>query len=99
MDLEEYLLAKNENNLINLIKNSYDKNVHLDSLFDERAINYYKEYLYIGGMPRVVENFIMNNNYEMARIERLNILEAYQNDMSKYNKNLKFQKPKLYIKI
>ena len=32
MDLEEYLLAKNENNLINLIKNSYDKNVHLDSL-------------------------------------------------------------------
>lgn len=37
-------------------------------------------------MPAVIDNFIKNNNYEMAKIKQLNILETYQDDMSKYNK-------------
>ncbi len=98
MDFEEYLLAKGEEYLIRQIKECYKENKPLDILFHKRSIEYYKEFLYIGGMPEVVENYIKNKNTEMARISQLTILEAYQNDMSKYNKQSEIPKTKIVYK-
>lgn len=98
MDFEEYLLAYNENYLVEQIKESFNKDLPLDNLFHERAIEYYKEYLYVGGMPEVVENYIKNKNVEMVRIAQMSVLEAYQNDMSKYNKQSEIPKTKIVYK-
>lgn len=98
MDFEEYLLAKNEMYLIEQIKECYKENKPLAMPFHELAIDYYKEYLYIGGMPEVVENYIKNKNTEMARISQLSILESYQNDMSKYNRQSEIPKTKIVYK-
>ena len=98
MDFEEYLLACNENYLVEQIKESFNKDLPLDNLFHERAIEYYKEYLYVGGMPEVVENYIKNKNVEMVRIAQMSVLEAYQNDMSKYNKQSEIPKTKIVYK-
>lgn len=49
-------------------------------------------------MPEIVENYIKNKNIEMARIAQLTILEAYQNDMSKYNKQSEIPKTKIVYK-
>lgn len=98
MDFEEYLFAQDEKYLINQIKECYQTNKLLDVLFHERAIEYYKEYLFVGGMPEVVENYIKNKNTEMVRIAQLTILEAYQNDMGKYNKQSEIPKTKIVYK-
>lgn len=98
MDFEEYLLAKGEDYLIEEIKKCYANNTPLDNLFHERALEYYKEYLFVGGMPEVVENYIKNGNIEMVRIAQQTILESYHNDMGKYNKQSEIPKTKIVYK-
>lgn len=98
LDFEEYLLARKENELLKLIKSCYVENKPLDTLFHERAIEYYKEYLYIGGMPEVVENYIKNSNTELVKITQSEILESYFNDMSKFNKKSEIYKTRIVYK-
>lgn len=98
LDFEEYLMAKNEHELINLIKNSFFTNTPLDKAFHERAIDYYKEYLYVGGMPEAVMEYNRNSNPELVRIIQQSILESYLNDMGKYNKQTEIPKTKIVYK-
>ena len=98
LDFEEYLLAKNEQKLIDMIKDSYNSSKKLDTVFHERALNYYKEYLFVGGMPEAVNEFNKNHNPELVRIIQQNILDAYQNDMGKYNKQTDIPKTKIVYK-
>lgn len=98
MDFEEFLLANGEIDLVEMIQNCYKSNKPLDNLFHERALDYYKDYLYVGGMPAVVQNYINNHNIEMVRIEQSDILDSYQNDMGKYNKASEIPKTKIVFK-
>ena len=98
MDFEEYLMAREEHELIKLIKESYTSNKPLDSVFHERALDYYKEYLFVGGMPEAVEEYGKNHNPELVRLKQWAILEAYQADMGKYNKAAEIPKTKIVYK-
>lgn len=98
LDFEEYLMAKNEHELICLIKNCFLTNTPLDRAFHERAIDYHKEYLYVGGMPEAVMEFNRNSNPELVRIIQQSILESYLNDMGKYNKQTEIPKTKIVYK-
>ena len=95
MDFEEYLLAKEENFLIERIKSCYEADSPLEQALHEKAMDLYKEYLFIGGMPAVVSEYIKNENAQLASIFQSEILEAYQNDMGKYNKKSEIAKTKL----
>ena len=55
LDFEEYLMARREQGLVDLIRECYEKDIPLDSAFHERALEYYNEYLFVGGMPEAVE--------------------------------------------
>ena len=57
LDFEEYLMSKSENELIEMIKDCYRNDIPLDKPFHEKALEYYKEYLFVGGMPEAVEEF------------------------------------------
>lgn len=98
MDFEEYLLANGERFLVEQIRECYKNNTPLDLPFHERALEYYKEYLFVGGMPEVVENYIKNKNLEMVRIAQQTILDSYHNDMSKYNKQSEIPKTRIVYK-
>jgi predicted AAA+ superfamily ATPase len=98
LDFEEYLMAINEDKLIELIYESYNNNKPLDALFHERALNYYKEYLFVGGMPEVVEEYNKNHNFELVKILQQTILESYHNDMGKYNKQTEIPKTRIVYK-
>lgn len=98
MDFEEYLLANNEEFLVNRIKECYENNTPLESLFHERAIEYYKDYLFVGGLPDAVETYIKNKMPEMARIAQQNILESYHDDMGKYNRKSEIPKTRIVYK-
>lgn len=98
MDFEEYLLAKDEKALIKMIRDSFQSNKQLHDVFHQRALDYYKEYLFVGGMPEVVEEYNKNKNPELVRVLQNNILESYFNDMSKYNKQAEIPKTKIVYK-
>ncbi len=98
LDFEEYLMARGEHGLIELVHESYDSNEPLESVFHERALEYYKEYLFVGGMPEAVAEYGKNHNPELVRIIQQTILESYQNDMGKYNKQSEIPKTRIVYK-
>lgn len=98
LDFEEYLMARGEDGLIELIRECYERNTPLDSAFHERALEYYKEYLFVGGMPEAVEEYGKNHNPDLVRIIQQTILESYQNDMGKYNRQSEIPKTRIVYK-
>lgn len=98
LDFEEYLMARGEQGLIEQVRESYDSNEPLESAFHERALDYYKEYLFVGGMPESVAEYGKNHNPELVRIIQQTILESYQNDMGKYNKQSEIPKTRIVYK-
>ena len=98
MDFEEFLLACSENYLLEQIRNCFKTFTPLEDAFHQKALTLYKEYLFTGGMPRVVEDYVKNHNGQLASILKSDILEAYNDDMSKYNKQSEIPKTKLVYK-
>ncbi|MCI7402100.1 MAG: ATP-binding protein [Christensenella sp.] len=98
MDFEEFLMANDNNYLIEQIKNCYATNKPLDQPFHEQAIELYTNFLYVGGMPEVVEEFLKNKNYDLVKVKQQSIIDSYFNDMGKYNKATEIPKTKLVYK-
>lgn len=98
LDFEEYLMAREELTLIEMIRDCFDNNKPLDNIFHERALEYYKEYLFVGGMPEAVEEFGKNHNNDLIRVIQSTILESYHDDMSKYNKRSEIPKTRIVYK-
>ena len=85
MDFEEFLMAFNENMLIDYMKDCFINNKPMDILHD-KAMYYYRNYLITGGMPESIMNMIkINNDYINYNKEIIsNIIESYFDDMKKY---------------
>lgn len=98
LDFEEYLMARGEDGLIGLIREFFASDKPLDHAFHDRALDYYKEYLFVGGMPEAVEEFGKNRNPELVRVIQQTILESYHNDMGKYNKQTEIPKTRIVYK-
>lgn len=98
LDFEEYLMARGEGALASEIRNCFNANVMLDGVFHERALGYYREYLFVGGMPEAVEEYNKNENPDLVRVIQQAILEAYHNDMGKYNKQSEIPKTRIVYK-
>lgn len=95
MDMEEFLLAMEEENLVKEIKKSFNENRALPSALHDIAMEYYRKYLIIGGMPECVSKFKETQNYTLIRHTQDMILLSYLNDMSKYNTNNEIKKTRL----
>lgn len=81
LSFEEFLLAKNHQKLIQLIK---DREWDLIKTFKSKFISLLKQYYFVGGMPEAVDAFIQNENFKEVREIQNNILNAYELDFSKY---------------
>lgn len=60
MDFEEFLKALKEEKLITEIKNHYESNLPFINSIHEKALDLYKKYLVLGGMPAMINNFMDN---------------------------------------
>lgn len=95
MDLEEFMLALGEDELVNMIKMSYKNCEAIPKVFHEAASMLYKQYLIVGGMPECVDKFAETHDYVLVRHTQDVILESYLNDMSKYNVKNEIKKTRL----
>lgn len=89
MDFEEFLMALNENKLIEEIKKHFEKNEPIYEAVHNKALNLYKKYLCIGGMPSMINDFVAKNN-ELAHANfeiQDQIITSYLADMNKYTIN------------
>ena len=82
IDFEEFLLANNRDNIVTFLKSN-----PTETTFNEILLDLFKQYLYIGGMPEAVANWIENQNVENINAIQEEILNNYRKDFSKYADN------------
>jgi predicted AAA+ superfamily ATPase len=82
LDFEEFLMANNNTAIIDLIKESF-KNFSPLSLHDT-ALDLYKTYLVVGGMPHAVLEYINTKDFNFVLAAQKTINDAYIADMAKY---------------
>ena len=90
MDFEEFLWAINKNMLADEIRKCFDSNKPLSNIIHEKALDTYKQYLCIGGMPAVVADYIKSEQ-NLVRTDTSiirDIITGYLADMTKYSENI-----------
>ena len=87
MDMEEFLLAMGEADLVERIKESFAADMPLPSALHDAAMCLYRKYLIVGGMLASVSNFLENDSFlDVAAIQN-EIVDNYIADMAKYASN------------
>jgi len=82
LDFEEFLMAVNEEKLIELIKESFEKDIELS--MHNKAMDLYKTYLVVGGMPAAVKEYIDKKDLDFVLATQKSINDSYVADMAKY---------------
>jgi predicted AAA+ superfamily ATPase len=82
MDFEEFLWAIGRKELCSLIQEAYDSFRPL-SLHDT-AMDLYKTYLAVGGMPEVVKKYANNTDFDFITLTHKTLDHNYIADMAKY---------------
>lgn len=95
MDMEEFLIAMGEEELVQRIKQCFLTDTPMPSALHDAAMQLYRKYLVVGGMPECVLQFAQTGDYILVRHMQDTILSSYLNDMSKYNNLNEIKKTRL----
>lgn len=95
MDMEEFMLAMGEDELVNQIRKCFDTNIPMPTALHDSAMKLYRQYLVVGGMPECVLQFAQTKDHILVRHTQDTILASYLNDMSKYNNLNEIKKTRL----
>ena len=87
MDMEEFLLAMGEEELVGRIRTCYSEDAPMPSALHDAALKLYRQYLVIGGMPEAVARFVDTKDYTQVHHVQETIRMDYLDDMSKYQEN------------
>jgi len=92
---DEFLLGLKKDRLLEYL-NSYS--IIDDSSKDKiplaihnELMELFKKYIYLGGMPEVIESFVENNeSFKNAELVKQSIIQTYQDDFVKYKKKIDY---------
>ena len=83
LDFEEFLWANGIEEQ-SILKEFFDKKEVVPQAMHERMMELFKEYIVVGGMPRVVNDFVKNHNFaNVLKIQKA-IISDYEDDIAKY---------------
>lgn len=85
LDFEEFLWANgiNKQSILD-VKQYFDNKEVVPTSIHERMLELFKEYIVVGGMPRVVNNFVQNHNFANVLKMQRGIISDYEDDIAKY---------------
>jgi len=79
LDFEEFILANGREKMLDYVKENPFEN-HFKEIF----YDLFKYYLFTGGMPAVVSDWIETHDFDNVKINQEKILNNYRNDFSKH---------------
>ena len=83
LDFEEFLYNANKV-LYDSLKDSYDTKCEIDDMLHNKALDYFYDYLMLGGMPEVVNEYLTSKSYQSAREILVDLYDNYLGDMDLY---------------
>lgn len=97
MDFEEFLYANGVGKaVIDEMRESFDRHLPLSDAMHSTMLDFFKKYILVGGLPKVVEKYLENRNVVEFRAIQREIYDLYGVDASKYekehNKRLKIRR-------
>lgn len=84
LDFEEFLWATGDEILASQIREHYGSMEPMSEAAHARALERYKQYLIVGGMPASVNTFVQTNSIMAPSEVQMGILNDYTADMAKY---------------
>lgn len=94
LDFEEYLWAIGYEEIkIQILKEYFDRQEKVPEAIHKTMMKHLREYITVGGMPAVVNQFIKNKHFGEVQEQQQRILDSYFDDISKYAS--KTEKPKV----
>ena len=87
MDFEEFLWALGEKRLCEEIRRGFELNEALPAALHEKALDIYRQYLIVGGMPRAILEFVQTKSLIPVPDVQNKIINDYIADMAKYASN------------
>ena len=82
LDFEEFVCALGKEKILNLIKDAYENKVALDIGMHREAMELFKKYILIGGMPQAILEYD-ENGFEYCDMRKRTILDLYRKDIMK----------------
>ena len=84
MDFEEFLWANGNDMLMDFIRDRYMKQQPMGALMHRKAIDLFRQYLIVGGMPQAVVAFVETHDFGLTDRAKRDILDLYRSDIYKY---------------
>lgn len=84
MDFEEFLWAMNDNQLMPYIRKQFESKKAMGDAFHRRAMDAFRKYMIVGGMPQAVEAYVEKGNLNEVEEIKHRIINLYRNDIKKY---------------
>ena len=98
-DFEEFLWAMGNDTLMDFIKECYEKKKPLGQALHRKAMDYFKEYMIVGGMPQAVEMYSKTRDFEKVDRIKRNILNLYREDIRKHSEELNLKVEQIFDTI
>ena len=86
MDFEEFLWAMGDEMIMPYIRSQFEKKKPMGA-FHRRAMDYFRQYMIVGGMPQAVKKYIETRDFLKVDEVKRDILALYRNDIKKYAGN------------
>lgn len=86
MDFEEFLWAMGDEMIMPYIRSQFEKKKPMGA-FHRRAMDYFRRYMIVGGMPQAVKKYIETRDFVKVDEVKRDILALYRNDIKKYADN------------
>lgn len=98
-DFEEFLWAMDNNTIMDFIRECYKRRKALGQALHRKAMDYFKEYMIVGGMPQAVEMYANTRDFEKVDKIKRNILNLYREDIRKYAEDLNLKVEQIFDTI
>lgn len=98
MDFEEFLWAKGvSENVISYLKKCLADKTPVSAATHNAMLRYFKEYLCVGGLPYIVDRFVLTGDMNIVYSEQRDILEEYKDDFGKHLDENENEKTDLHL--
>lgn len=99
MDFEEFLWALGNDTLMPVIRNSFEKKKPMGQAMHRKAMDYFRQYIIVGGMPQAVKEYIKTKDFDTVDSVKRDILNLYKNDIRKHAKGNELKAENIFDEI
>ncbi len=83
-DFEEFLWALGNETIMDYIRNRFNEKKPVGQAFHRKAMDYFRQYLIVGGMPQAVAAYVEGRDFDRVDRIKCDILELYRADIMKH---------------